>query len=63
VRRGMPSDVGGRADAVRSPIHSTAVGLALYGWRHVPRVTNATTTETSVKHALKRAAAWLGGMF
>src|SRR5438067_6979529 len=31
VRRGMPSDVGGLSDIVRSPIHSTAVGLALYG--------------------------------
>ena len=31
VRRGAPGEVGGLADAVRSPIYSTAVGLALYG--------------------------------
>jgi len=59
VRRGMPDDVGGLSDIVRSPIHSTAVGLALYGSRHAPRAING-TTETGV---LKRAAAWLGGMF
>ena len=42
VRRGMPGDVGGLSDAVATPIHSTAVGLALYGWRHEPRVINGT---------------------
>ena len=33
VRRGIPGDVGGLADVIRSPIYSTAVGLALYGAR------------------------------
>jgi cell division protein FtsA len=33
VRRGVPGDVGGLADVIRSPIYSTAVGLALYGAR------------------------------
>ena len=62
VRRGMPSDVGGLSDVVRTPIHSTAVGLALYGWRHAPRASNG-TGEMSVTDALKRVTAWLGGMF
>ena len=63
VRRGMPGDdVGGLADIVRSPIHSTAVGLVLYGSRHAPRVTTG-TTDMSMGAALKRAASWLGGMF
>jgi cell division protein FtsA len=62
VRRGMPGDVGELSNAVGTPIHSTAVGLALYGWRHEPRVVNG-TSDMSVKDALKRAAAWLGGMF
>ena len=62
VRRGMPGEVGGLADVVRSPIHSTAVGLALYGARHAPRPING-TADMSVGAALKRAAAWLGGMF
>ena len=61
VRRGMPGDVGGLSDIVRSPIHSTAVGLALYGSRHAPRATGA--GDINVKEALKRVAAWLGGMF
>src|SRR3989454_1823306 len=30
VRRGMPGDVGGLSDIVRSPVYSTAVGLARY---------------------------------
>jgi cell division protein FtsA len=62
VRRGMPGDVGGLSDAVGSPIHSTAVGLALYGWRHAPRASNG-TADTGVKDALKRMGSWLGGMF
>ena len=33
VRRGAPLAVGGLADVVRSPIYSTAVGLAVYGAR------------------------------
>ena len=33
VRRGVPVQVGGLADVVRSPVYATAVGLALYGAR------------------------------
>jgi cell division protein FtsA len=33
VRRGAPAGLSGLADVVESPIHSTAVGLALYGAR------------------------------
>jgi cell division protein FtsA len=33
VRRGVPAEVGGLADVVRSPIYATGVGLALYGLR------------------------------
>jgi cell division protein FtsA len=33
VRRGVPADVGGLADVVRSPIYATGVGLAIYGAR------------------------------
>jgi cell division protein FtsA len=62
VRRGMPDDVGGLSDIVRSPIHSTAVGLALYGARQSRRPVSA-PAELSPKDALKRVAAWLAGMF
>jgi cell division protein FtsA len=33
VRRGVPGGVAGLADVVRTPIHATGVGLALYGSR------------------------------
>jgi cell division protein FtsA len=61
VRRGMPGDVGGLSDIVRSPIHSTAVGLALYGSRHAPRDLHG--NDMSVGAALKKVGAWLGGIF
>lgn len=62
VRRGMPSDVGGLSDIVRSPIHSTAVGLALYGLRNAPRDLHG-HGDMSVGAALKKVGAWLGGIF
>jgi cell division protein FtsA len=33
VRRGVPTGLSGLSDVVQSPIHATAVGLALYGAR------------------------------
>jgi cell division protein FtsA len=60
VRRGMPGEVGGLSDVVRSPIHSTAVGLALYGARRMPRAAGGSG---EVRGVFRRAAAWLGGMF
>jgi cell division protein FtsA len=62
VRRGMPDDVGGLADIVRSPIHSTAVGLALYGARQMQR-TGIAQGDAAPKDVLRRVAAWLAGMF
>ena len=35
VRRGLPRNVGGLVDVVKSPQHATAVGLLLYGARQV----------------------------
>jgi cell division protein FtsA len=34
VRRASPAGVGGLADVVATPAFATAVGLALWGWRH-----------------------------
>jgi cell division protein FtsA len=62
VRRGMPGEIGGLSDAVRSPIHSTVVGLALYGARHASRKTNA-AGDADTGNIFKRAVSWLGGMF
>ena len=41
VRRGMPTDVGGLSDVVKSPAYATGVGLVKYGaskLRHAPRI-------------------------
>ena len=65
VRRGVPGDVGRITEAVRSPIHSTAVGLALYGSRRAPRATGGSSGggDISMGTALKKVGAWLAGMF
>ena len=36
IRRGAPTGVGGLADHVSSPAFATAVGLVVYGQRHLP---------------------------
>src|SRR5439155_1564925 len=46
VRRGVPGAVGGLANAVKSPMYATAVGLALYGARR-QGPTSAWTDTTS----------------
>jgi cell division protein FtsA len=59
VRRGMPSGVGGLADGVRSPIYSTAVGLALYGARG-HRGAEPVEVDGSL---VTRFREWLSGLF
>jgi cell division protein FtsA len=61
VRRGLPGDVGGLADVVRSPIYSTAVGLALYGARR--QGSGPPTAETSDRTLLGRLSRRLAGLF
>jgi cell division protein FtsA len=62
VRRGVPNDVGGLADVIKSPIYATAVGLAQYGAR---RMTPGPAWSEAVMpgHALgrwgRRLLAWL----
>jgi cell division protein FtsA len=61
VRRGVPGDVAGLADVVRSPVHATAVGLALYGAR---RRTVAPAAPLATSHGmLGRLGRRLAGMF
>ena len=62
VRRGVPESVGGRTDLVKSPMHATGVGLALWGARH-----GATSAlrETAggggpVSRIARRVAGWFG---
>jgi cell division protein FtsA len=60
VRRGLPAGVAGLADVVRSPIYSTAVGLALWGARghRVPGPTEAASVSLA-----QRMREWMGRLF
>ena len=64
VRVGMPQGVDGLADIVRNPIHSTGVGLLLYGMEHRleqggPRLRRRWNLQRSVQ----RARRWVQGNF
>ena len=65
VRRGVPHDVGGLADVVKSPVYATAVGLAIYGSRR--QAIASTTVEASARTAwgrlARRLTAWFGEIF
>jgi cell division protein FtsA len=65
VRRGIPAGVGRLADMVKSPIHSTAVGLAVYGLRRhaVVRPTLQANDRRGARTILQRMAAWFGQAF
>lgn len=64
VRVGMPQGVDGLADIVRNPIHSTGVGLLLYGMEHRleqggPRLRRP----WNWRRSLLRARRWIQGNF
>jgi cell division protein FtsA len=60
VRRGIPCDVGGLAQVVKSPMYSTAVGLALYGARRQPPLTTWTETPgANLGRWARRLLGWL----
>ncbi len=61
VRRGIPGDVGGLADVIRSPIYATAVGLALYGARR--QTVGPALSDAEARGALGRLARRLAGWF
>jgi cell division protein FtsA len=65
VRRGVPADIGGLADVVRSPIYATGVGLALYGARR--QASGAPALDASDGALLmrlgRRLAGWFGEIF
>jgi cell division protein FtsA len=64
VRRGLPETVGGLADAVKSPIYATGVGLALYGARrHVQGPAPAPTGGGPLARAVRRLLGWFGELF
>ena len=61
VRRGVPQEVGGLADVVKSPTYATAVGLALYGARRQELGHHA--AEVSGRSWAARMARRLAGWF
>jgi cell division protein FtsA len=65
VRRGVPDEVGGLADVVRSPIYATGVGLALYGARR--QASGALALDLDDRAVLarigRRLAGWFGEIF
>jgi cell division protein FtsA len=65
VRRGVPGDIGGLADVVRSPIHATAVGLALHGARRPAGVSAQLDPNDNAFLARigRRLAGWFGEIF
>ena len=65
VRRGVPGDIGGLADVVRSPIHATAVGLALHGARRPAGVAAQVdpNDQAFLARIGRRLAAWFGEIF
>jgi cell division protein FtsA len=65
VRRGIPAEVGGLTEVVRSPIYATGVGLALYGARRqaagvMPLDSNDGALLTRLG---RRLAGWFGEIF
>jgi cell division protein FtsA len=65
VRRGVPSGLSGLADVVQSPIHATAVGLALYGARGHGAGSGPTEMEerTLVGRTGRRLRDWFAELF
>jgi cell division protein FtsA len=61
VRRGVPETVGGRTDLVKSPMHATGVGLALWGARHGAVAASRNGAGGGPLGRLaRRVAAWFG---
>ena len=65
VRRGIPAEVGGLVEVVRSPIYATGVGLALYGARRqAAGVMPLDSSDGALLTRLgRRLAGWFGEIF
>jgi cell division protein FtsA len=63
VRLGLPQGVTGLVDVVRNPIHSTGVGLLLYGRENYLRRGRTLPTGTGVRSVVERMKAWFQGNF
>ena len=63
VRVGLPNQIGGLADVVKSPAYATAVGLLLYGRRDMEGKRFPQSGENIFTKVIRRMRAWFEGMF
>src|SRR6187399_735288 len=63
VRLGLPQHVSGLVDVVSNPIHSTGVGLLLYGRENYLRGRRADPIAGNVRGVFDRMKAWFQGNF
>jgi cell division protein FtsA len=63
VRLGVPQHVTGLVDVVRNPIHSTGVGLLLFGGQSLPHQRTAEPVTSGVKDIWQRMKRWFQGNF
>jgi len=63
VRTGLPSQVGGLVDVVRSPMYATGVGLVLYGRDHEDHKLFKVRDENIYSKVKSRMKSWLEDIF
>ena len=64
VRRGLPKNIGGLSDVVKSPMYATGVGLVVYGAKHLDRRMFRIREEANVYRKVKdRMKGWLEEIF
>ncbi len=63
VRLGFPQHVSGLVDVVRNPIHSTGVGLLLFGNKQQNGLSGYQLDDTSEAGVLKKMKSWFQGNF
>jgi len=63
VRLGLPQYVSGLSDVVRNPIHSTGVGLLLFGNQHRDSGTSHLVMEGGIRGLFERMKSWFQGNF
>jgi cell division protein FtsA len=63
VRLGLPQHVGGLVDVIRNPIHSTGVGLLLFGHQDGAKVRSETNTGDGFRSMLAKMKSWFQGNF
>jgi cell division protein FtsA len=63
VRLGYPRYVSGLTDVVRNPIHSTGVGLLLFGYRYRHEQLSDLAAGSAIKNLTYRVKNWFNGNF